>query len=82
MIRAAVEDPEMLEALGINIPLIFSAVFVLGAFLAGLGGVLVAPLGSIGLGMDVTILIEAFVVAVIGGWEAFQERSWAPGSSG
>ncbi|MBI2456967.1 MAG: branched-chain amino acid ABC transporter permease [candidate division NC10 bacterium] len=71
LIRAAVEDPEMLEALGVNIPRIFSAVFIIGAFLAGLGGVLVAPLGSIGLGMDVTILIEAFVVAVIGGLGSF-----------
>jgi len=71
LIRAAVEDAEMLEALGVNIPRIFLAVFVIGAFLAGLGGVLVAPLGSIGLGMDVTILIEAFVVAVIGGLGSF-----------
>lgn len=71
LIRAAVDDAETLEALGVNIPLIFSAVFVIGAFLAGLGGVLVAPLGSIGLGMDVTILIEAFVVAVIGGLGSF-----------
>src|SRR5574341_2135181 len=71
LIRAAVDDAETLEALGVNIPLIFSAVFIIGAFLAGLGGVLVAPLGSIGLGMDVTILIEAFVVAVIGGLGSF-----------
>jgi branched-subunit amino acid ABC-type transport system permease component len=71
LIRAAVDDAETLEALGVNIPRIFAAVFVIGAFLAGLGGVLVAPLGSIGLGMDVTILIEAFVVAVIGGLGSF-----------
>ncbi len=71
LIRAAVEDSEMLEALGVNIPRIFSSVFIIGAFLAGLGGVLVAPLGSIGLGMDVNILIEAFVVAVIGGLGSF-----------
>jgi branched-subunit amino acid ABC-type transport system permease component len=71
LIRAAVDDAETLEALGVNIPRIFSGVFVIGAFLAGLGGVLVAPLGSIGLGMDVTILIEAFVVAVIGGLGSF-----------
>ena len=71
LIRAAMDDAEMLEALGVNIPRIFLAVFVIGAFLAGLGGVLVAPLGSIGLGMDVSILIEAFVVAVIGGLGSF-----------
>jgi len=71
LIRAAVEDAEMLEALGVNIPRIFSSVFIIGAFLAGLGGVLVAPRGSIGLGMDLDILIEAFVVAVIGGLGSF-----------
>ena len=71
LIRAAVDDPEMLEVLGVNIPRVFLAVFVIGAFLAGLGGVLVSPLGSVGLGMDVSILIEAFVVAVIGGLGSF-----------
>src|SRR5512140_1053109 len=71
LIRAAVDDAEMLESLGVNIPRVFMAVFVIGAFLAGLGGVLVAPQGSIGLGMDVSILIESFVVAVIGGLGSF-----------
>ncbi|HEY5678325.1 MAG TPA: branched-chain amino acid ABC transporter permease [Myxococcales bacterium] len=71
LIRAAVDDAEMLETLGVNIPRVFLAVFVIGAFLAGLGGVLVAPQGSIGLGMDVSILIESFVVAVIGGLGSF-----------
>jgi branched-chain amino acid transport system permease protein len=71
LIRAAVDDAEMLETLGVNIPRVFMAVFVIGAFLAGLGGVLVAPQGSIGLGMDVSILIESFVVAVIGGLGSF-----------
>src|SRR5512140_3572609 len=71
LIRAAVDDAEMLESLGVNIPRVFMAVFVIGAFLAGLGGVLVAPQGSIGRGMDVSILIESFVVAVIGGLGSF-----------
>jgi branched-subunit amino acid ABC-type transport system permease component len=71
MIRAAVSDPEMLEILGINIPRVFTVVFVIGAALAGLAGVLVAPLGSVGLGMDVEVLIEAFIVAVIGGLGSF-----------
>ena len=61
----------MLEILGINIAWVFTGVFVVGAALAGLAGVLVAPLGSVGLGMDVEILIEAFVVAVIGGLGSF-----------
>jgi branched-subunit amino acid ABC-type transport system permease component len=71
LIRAAVSDPGMLEILGINIAWVFTGVFVVGAGLAGLAGVLVAPLGSVGLGMDVEILIEAFVVAVIGGLGSF-----------
>lgn len=71
LVRAAVSDPEMLEALGINIQQIFSIVFTIGAFLAALGGIIVSPMGSIGLGMDLEILIEAFVVAVIGGLGSF-----------
>ncbi len=67
LIRAAVSDPEMLEILGVNIPWVFTIVFCIGAGLAGLAGVLVAPSGSVGLGMDVEVLIEAFIVAVIGG---------------
>lgn len=71
LIRAAVDDPEMVEALGVNIPRVFTTVFVIGAFLAALGGVLVSPIGSVALGMDIEMLIEAFVVAVIGGLGSF-----------
>ncbi len=71
LVRAAVSDAEMLDALGINIQRIFSIVFTIGAFLAALGGIIVSPMGSIGLGMDLEILIEAFVVAVIGGLGSF-----------
>ncbi len=71
LVRAAVSDAEMLDALGINIQRIFSIVFTIGAFLSALGGIIVSPMGSIGLGMDLEILIEAFVVAVIGGLGSF-----------
>ncbi|MFN3476125.1 MAG: branched-chain amino acid ABC transporter permease, partial [Candidatus Methylomirabilales bacterium] len=71
LIRAAVDDPEMVEALGVNIPRVFTTVFMIGAFLAALGGVLVSPIGSVALGMDIDMLIEAFVVAVIGGLGSF-----------
>jgi branched-chain amino acid transport system permease protein len=66
-IRAAVEDPESLALCGRNVPALFTAVFALGAFLAGLGGAAVAPLQAIGPGMDSAILVSAFIVTVIGG---------------
>jgi|BEDMetMinimDraft_2_1075160.scaffolds.fasta_scaffold02249_5 branched-chain amino acid transport system permease protein len=66
-IRAAVEDPESLALCGRNVPALFTAVFALGAFLAGLGGAAIAPLQAIGPGMDSAILVSAFIVTVIGG---------------
>ncbi len=66
-IRAAVEDPESLALCGRNVPALFTAVFALGAFLAGLGGAAAAPLQAIGPGMDSAILVSAFIVTVIGG---------------
>jgi branched-chain amino acid transport system permease protein len=65
--RAAAVDREMVGALGINVSWVFSASFVLGCFLAGLGGALVAPTISICLGMDHNIIIEAFLIVTIGG---------------
>lgn len=66
-IRAAIADPEMLGGVGVNVRLLFSAVFALGAGLAGIAGALVAPAGSVGLGMDIDIIVEAFAVTIIGG---------------
>ncbi len=65
--RAAAVDREMVGALGINVSWVFAAAFVLGCFLAGLGGALVAPTVSVTLGMDHTIIIEAFLIVTIGG---------------
>lgn len=65
--RAAAVDMEMVGALGINVSWVFAAAFVLGCFLAGLGGALVAPTVSVTLGMDHTIIIEAFLIVTIGG---------------
>jgi branched-subunit amino acid ABC-type transport system permease component len=65
--RAAAVDREMVGALGINVSWVFAGAFVLGCFLAGLGGALVAPMVSITLGMDHTIIIEAFLIVTIGG---------------
>lgn len=65
--RAAAVDREMVGALGINVSLVFAGAFVLGCYLAGLGGALIAPTVSITLGMDHTIIIEAFLIVTIGG---------------
>lgn len=65
--RAAAVDREMVGALGINVSWVFAAAFVIGCYLAGLGGALIAPTVSISLGMDHTMLIEAFLIVVIGG---------------
>lgn len=66
-IRAVVYDRHMVSALGINVPKMYSLVFALGCWLAGLAGGLMAPMGSITLGMDVDIIVECFVVVVVGG---------------
>jgi branched-chain amino acid transport system permease protein len=66
-IRAAVEDPELLVAGGTNLRLLRTAVFVLGAVLAGFGGAVVAPQIAISPGMDAGIIVAAFIVTVVGG---------------
>jgi branched-subunit amino acid ABC-type transport system permease component len=71
LIRAAALDREMLGALGINVTRLYTGVFVLGSFLAGLGGALVTPVKTIVPGMDVEIIVEAFIVVVIGGLGSF-----------
>ncbi len=65
--RAAAVDMEMVGAMGINVSWIFAFVFVIGCFLAGLGGALVAPTQNITQGMDHTIIMEAFLIVIIGG---------------
>jgi branched-chain amino acid transport system permease protein len=65
--RAAAVDREMVGVIGINVSWVFAAAFVIGCCLAGLGGALVAPTVSVTLGMDHTIIIEAFLIVTIGG---------------
>lgn len=67
IIRAGTRDPLMVRALGFNFNAIRTAVFGIGAALAGLAGALVGPLGGVYAEMGVNILIEAFVVVVVGG---------------
>ncbi|MBB1482612.1 branched-chain amino acid ABC transporter permease [Tessaracoccus sp. MC1865] len=67
MIRAGSENPSTLQAIGYNVPLLNTLIFGLGGALAGLGGAIYAPTGAVAPGLDNAILIEAFVVAVVGG---------------
>ena len=71
MIRAAAYDREMLAALGADVGRLYTLMFMAGSFLAGLGGALVTPVRSIVPGMDVDIIVEAFIVVVIGGLGSF-----------
>ena len=67
MVRAAAFDREMLGALGADVGRLYTAMFAFGSFLAGLAGALVTPIKTINPGMDVEIIVEAFIVIVIGG---------------
>lgn len=67
LIRAATQDREMVGALGVNQAWLFTAVFALGALLAGLGGALQLPREPATLELDMNIISAAFVVVVVGG---------------
>jgi branched-subunit amino acid ABC-type transport system permease component len=67
VIRATAADREMARALGVRSSRLFTGVFCLGAWLAGLGGALSIPVRAISPGMGEFIIIEAFVVVVLGG---------------
>src|SRR6185369_16812506 len=67
LIRAGASNREMVGALGINIKLLFTLVFGLGAALAGFAGMMQAPILTVQIGMGENILILAFVVIIIGG---------------
>ncbi|MGE3148201.1 MAG: branched-chain amino acid ABC transporter permease [Pseudorhodoplanes sp.] len=67
MIRAGADDLEMLNCMGYNVSLLFTAVFAFGALLAGLGGVLGSVFLGVYPGIDLEIGILAFVVVIVGG---------------
>ncbi len=71
IVRAGTRDPEMVRAMGISLRPALSAVFALGVALAGLAGVMSAPLAGIQPAMGTEILTAAFVVVVIGGLGSF-----------
>lgn len=66
-VRAAAQNPAMVAVLGVNTTLLFAVVFAIGGGLAGLAGALAAPVRSLSPGMGFSILIESFIVTVIGG---------------
>ena len=70
-IRAAALDRETLGALGVNVSALYTGVFVLASFLGGLGGALITPMRAIVPGMDTDVIVDAFVVVVIGGLGSF-----------
>ena len=57
----------MAAALGVNVPRLFTVVFMIGTWLAALGGVVSTPIITIILGVDVSIIIQCFIVIIIGG---------------
>jgi len=67
LVRAATEDREMAGALGVNQKWLFTAVFALGALLAGAGGALQIPREPANLSLDLSLIADAFVVVVVGG---------------
>jgi branched-chain amino acid transport system permease protein len=72
LIRAGVDDREVAESLGIDVPRMFTTMFVLGAALAGLAGVVAAGLLTLRPGADTDILLFALVVVVVGGLGSLQ----------
>ncbi|MBZ0325865.1 MAG: branched-chain amino acid ABC transporter permease, partial [Alphaproteobacteria bacterium] len=66
-VRASWQNPEMVEAVGINVNLIRNLVVGLGFGLAGFAGVLAAPLLTANMGMGIAVIVDTFVIVVIGG---------------
>jgi branched-chain amino acid transport system permease protein len=76
-VRAGLDDEEMLRGIGVNVPLLFACIFALGAGLAGLGGVLGAPVLGVFPGVDFDVVLLAFVVVTVGGLGSIQGAFWA-----
>ena len=67
MIQAARSNKEMLSALGVNVPRLYTVVFMIGSALAGLAGGLASPLIAVSIGMGDAIIITAFAIIIVGG---------------
>ena len=68
IVRAAVSDADMVNALGINVPLVFMVVFGVGTWLAGVAGVAIAPILSVFPGLADQMGMDAFIVVITGGF--------------
>jgi branched-chain amino acid transport system permease protein len=68
VVRAAVSDADMVNALGVNVPVVFMLVFGLGTWLAGVAGVIITPILTVFPGMADQVGLDAFVVVVTGGF--------------
>ncbi len=77
LVRAAVSDRQMVAGLGFDVRLLFTAVFAFGCGLAGLAGILGAPITSIYPGLDFEILITTLIVIVVGGLGNITGAFWA-----
>ncbi len=66
-VRATASDREMANAIGVNVPRVFNSVFMMGAMLAALGGALGTPVRVASPGLGAAMIIQAFVITVIGG---------------
>jgi branched-subunit amino acid ABC-type transport system permease component len=71
LIRATSQNVDMVQALGVNVNLIRFVVFGLGCGLAALGGALAAPLLTASLGMASLVIVDAFIIVIIGGMGSF-----------
>lgn len=71
IVRAASQDRIMAELLGINVPQVYTLVFMAGAWLAAMGGVLAAPLRTLSPAIGDNIIIDSFIVVVVGGLGSF-----------
>jgi branched-chain amino acid transport system permease protein len=67
IVRAGVDDRDMVSALGVNVKLVFAGAFFIGAVLAGFGGVLGGTMISLAPGQDTAFLLNSLIVVIIGG---------------
>jgi branched-chain amino acid transport system permease protein len=72
LIRASAEDSKMTSALGVNVPVIFTIVFVVGSFLAGMAGLIAAPSNVLTPSLAITFIIKAFGAVIVGGLGSIQ----------
>jgi branched-subunit amino acid ABC-type transport system permease component len=77
LVRASVADRDMVSGIGFDVRALFTVVFAFGALIAGLGGVLAAPITGIYQGLDFEVLITTLIVVVVGGLGSISGAFWA-----